>query len=152
MNTGRIISVIFGLLSVAAGFIAVFYFASHDGKEEPQQGVAGRRAEEFVGRWVNENPQTGGPEIVEIERRLNRLSVAAWGEEGREDNFWGEQFTHVSDSNDGLLEIKWDLEQKSIVQDIEVLEDGRLKIIQKTDFPEAVGKPTRDDTFFFKKG
>ena len=105
----------------------------------------------FVGLWTNENPDTDGITRVEIDRRLNTLSVHMWGKCHPADCDWGTQQTDVSDSDDGVLFITWTPGFSLTSQQVTALPDGRLRVVGHTRFTDNSGRPEYDSTHYFRR-
>lgn len=103
----------------------------------------------FVGRWANENPDTSGITRVEIDRRLNKLTVRMWGKCHPTDCDWGRQSTDVADSEDAVLSITWTKSFAVTTQQLTLLPDRRLRVSGHTRFTDTSGRPEYDSTHFF---
>ena len=117
----------------------------------PNSPPPAAKVDQFVGRWVNQNRNTDGITRVEIQRRLNTLSVHMWGKCHPTDCDWGTTTTDVSDSDDGILSITWLQSFKEEAQEISTLPDGRIQVVSHSHFIDNSGRPDYDSTHYFEK-
>lgn len=109
----------------------------------------GASAQDFSGVWLNQNRDTGGITRVEIDQRLNNLSIRMWGACHPTDCDWGTKTTDSSDGNDNDISITWTTNFSVIDQKLTVTRDGRLQVSGHTHFTDGTGRPDYDSTGYF---
>jgi hypothetical protein len=110
------------------------------------------RALAFVGDWRNVDPGTS--EITRVRIRTDsgrtRLFVAVWGSCEPTDCEWGELDLAIAEGADGVLALHWDPGFKTDDQILEVLEDGRLRLIGHVHYTDGSGRLDRDYVNYFR--
>jgi hypothetical protein len=116
-----------------------------------EQPPSGAKVSSFVGRWTNENPDSPGITKADFDNRLNRVIVRMWGSCHPTDCDWGTNFTSVKDSDDGVLNIKWDQSFAVSDQRIRLLPDKRLEVVSHVRFTDNSGRPDSESVDYFVK-
>lgn len=103
----------------------------------------------FVGRWRNEDPDTGGNTRVSIRVLGNAFVVHMWGACNPE-CYWGELQAPLADADDGVLALAWTHPHAQTTQQLQVLEDGRLRVMRHTRFTDGSGRQPYDSIEYFR--
>lgn len=93
----------------------------------------------FVGRWRNEDPETGSITRVSIRGLGNAFVVEMWGACIPE-CYWGEVQASRADADDGVLVLAWNPPFGRQTQELQVLQDGRLRVMTHTRFTDGAGR------------
>ena len=110
---------------------------------------AGSRVDEFVAHWKNENPDSGAITRVDIDARLNQLIVHMWGKCHPTDCDWGTQSVPLSDTDKGVVRVRWNADFRVTQQEIRPLADRRLEVVGHTHFTDKSGRPDFDRVNYF---
>jgi hypothetical protein len=156
--TGRIIAGVGGAVVLIVGLFGPRARPSPPGGEAVQPAGSSRTAEppgagadQFAGHWLNVNPHASGITRVEIERRLNTLSVHVWGACVPTDCDWGTETTDAAEADDGSLSVTWKESFKTTNQQIGLVPDGRLKVLSHTHFTDNSGRPDYNSAEYFAR-
>lgn len=106
-------------------------------------------AAQFIGSWRNEDANTGGITRTQIRRESNALFVHMWGACHPTDCDWDEISTSVSDADDRVLSLTWTFSFAVVTQQVNVLPDGRLRVIDHTHFTDNSGRSDYDTLYLF---
>jgi hypothetical protein len=110
---------------------------------------AGSKVDEFVGHWKNENPDSGAITRVEIDARVNQLIVHMWAKCYPTDCDWGTQSVPLSDTDKGVVQVRWNASFRVTQQEIRPLADKRLEVVGHTHFTDKSGRPDFDRVNYF---
>ncbi len=105
----------------------------------------------FVGRWRNEDPETDGITRVSIRESGNALVVHMWGACIPVECYWGELQTSLADADDGVLALVWNPTFAQRTQELQVLQDGRLRVKTHTRFTDGSGRQPYDSVHYFSR-
>lgn len=105
--------------------------------------------DEFLGNWLNEDPNTGGITRVDIRSDGSMLYLHMWGACTPTDCDWGEVSTPLSDANDPRLTVVWDQGFVIRSQIIDYLSDGRLRIESHSNYTDS--RPDQTNIYYFYK-
>ena len=114
-----------------------------------QAGFSSPASSPFVGRWQNEDPDTGGNTRVSIRVLGDAFVVHMWGACIPE-CYWGELQTSVADADDGVLALVWNPFFAQKTQELQVLQDGRLRIMTHVRFTDGSGRQPYDLIEYFR--
>jgi hypothetical protein len=104
----------------------------------------------FVGRWRNEDPETESITRVWIRGLGNVFVVQMWGACSPECD-WGEAQTPRADADDGVLVLVWTPPLGQKTQELQVLPDGRLRLMTHTQFTDGSGRQPYDSVDYFSR-
>ena len=104
----------------------------------------------FAGRWRNEDPETGSITRVSIRATGSAFVVHMWGACIPECD-WGEAQTSMADADDGVLLLGWKPSFAERTQEVQVLQDGRLKVMTHTRFTDGTGRQPYDSVDYFSR-
>jgi Viral BACON domain len=104
----------------------------------------------FVGRWRNADPETESITRVSIRGSGNAFVVHMWASCDPE-CYWGDAQTSRADADDGVLALAWDFFAGTIqrTQELQVVQDGRLRVISHTRFTD--GRQPYDSVDYFSR-
>ena len=104
----------------------------------------------FVGRWRNEDPETGANTRVSVRVSGDAFVVHMWGACIPE-CYWGEVQTSRADANDGVLVLAWNFTFAQKTHELQVLQDGRLRVMTHTRFTDGSGRQPYDSVDYFSR-
>ena len=102
----------------------------------------------FVGRWRNEDPGTGGITRVSIRVLGDAFVVHMWGACIPE-CYWGETQTSLADADNGVLVLAWNFTFAQKTQELQLFQDGRLRVLTHTLFTDGSGREPYDSVDYF---
>jgi hypothetical protein len=108
-------------------------------------------ADQFFGRWANEDPKTGGWTRIEIRADDADLYVQLWGSCQPTDCNAGEWPVPICDSDDRALRLQIDHGHAIRKMDLTLLSDHRMSVRTQTRFVDNSGRPDQDTTDTFVK-
>jgi len=100
----------------------------------------------FVGVWVNEDPNTGGNTKLEITQPGKQLSVHAWGACTPTDCDWG---TESGSINGDTATVMWDESFVLRNMKLTLIEPNRLYVETYSDYKDS--RPSRTSKEYFKR-
>jgi len=103
----------------------------------------------FVGRWRNEDPETEEITRVSIRVSDNAFVVHMWGACIPECD-WGEVQTSLAGADEGVLALTWNPSFAQTTQELQVLQDGRLRVMTHTRFTDGSGRQPYDRVDYFQ--
>jgi hypothetical protein len=115
-----------------------------------QPGVGAPFSSPFVGHWRNEDPETDSIPRAWIRVPGNAFVVHMWGVCSPECD-WGEVQTSLADADDGVLVLAWNHPLIPRTQELQVLQDGRLRVMTHTRFTDGSGRQPYDSVDYFSR-
>ncbi len=82
----------------------------------------------FLGKWVNEDPNTRGVTRLAVSSVDSCLVLEVWGKCHPHDCFWGKVVMRASEDHTDRLEATWNVAFKDELQTFALGEDGRLEV------------------------
>lgn len=113
--------------------------------------VSKASASDFVGHWINRDPNTRGITRVKIRAQGKNIYVHMWGRCHPYDCDWDEETTNISDALDGKIELKWNHGFAVRNQELYLLSESCLKLIGYTHFTDNSGRSDYDSVYYFIK-
>jgi len=110
---------------------------------------AGSKVNEFVGHWKNENPDSEAITKVDIDAQLNQLIVHMWAKCHPTDCDWGTQSLPLSDTDKGVVQVRWNAGRRVTQQEIRILPDRRLEVVGHTHYADESGRPDSNRVNYF---
>jgi hypothetical protein len=107
-----------------------------------------------IGQWTNEDTNTSGITRIIIHYERSSISVQTWGKCHPTDCYWNEYPDvkyAVSDVTKMTMFITWTFNFKISSLKLEVLMDGRLKILVHDHFIDNSGRGDSDFAYYFTK-
>lgn len=105
----------------------------------------------FLGYWINEDMNTRSITRVKIRSGPSgTVFVHMWGKCHPEDCDWGEQMANI-DETDRSLSIEWRRDYGVRTQKLDILPDGRLRVISHMRFTDNSGREDFTDEGYFLK-
>ncbi len=106
---------------------------------------------QFLGFWVNEDPNTSGITKGDITESGENLAVQLWGKCHPTDCDWGSVTTAKTDAGDCILELTWVQSFAERTQTIEFITDERIKVVTHTHFTDGSGRADYTKTEYLIK-
>lgn len=106
---------------------------------------------DFVGDWLNEDPDTAGITRIEITQNGNELGAHEWGACTPEDCDWGIEYTPLENEDDGILNLFWDQEFVERTQELEIIEPDRLRATTFSHYVDDSGRSDVTTVYYFTK-
>jgi hypothetical protein len=103
----------------------------------------------FAGFWRNEDPETESITRASIRVSGDALVVHMWAVCSPE-CYWGDAQTSLADANDGVLVLAWNPGFAERTQELQVLQDGRLRVMTHTRFTDGSGRQPYDLVDYFR--
>ncbi len=114
----------------------------------PQRGYT---AADFVGEWINEDPNTRGTTRLVISLSGNTLTVQGYGSCSPTDCVWDPFTAAASEANDGEFSTRWTLSWAIKDFNYKLLSDSRLQAYTFTDFIDDSGRSDSTSEEYFTK-
>jgi len=106
---------------------------------------------DFIGYWVNMNPETRGITRAEIQQRLDKLVVHMWGKCHPSDCDWGTAEAAAASARQGSIHLVWNQGFAISRQELRLLDVRRLEVITKTEFTDKSGRPNYESLEYFER-
>jgi len=104
----------------------------------------------FVGLWRNEDPETDSITRVSIRVPGDAFVVHMWGSCDPECD-WGQVQASLADADHGVLALAWTFPHAQRTQELQVLQDGRLRGMTHTRFTDGSGRQPYDSVDYFSR-
>jgi hypothetical protein len=105
---------------------------------------------DFIGYWVNMNPETGITR-AEIQQRLDKLVVHMWAKCHPSDCDWSTAETAAASAHQGSVHLVWNAGFAIRLQELRLLDDRRLEVITKTEITDKSGRPSYESFDYLER-
>ncbi|MBS3919499.1 MAG: zinc ribbon domain-containing protein [Deltaproteobacteria bacterium] len=137
------LAIVFGfILAGLAGSIILYNY-----HKTPQRADTST----FLGHWTNEDSNTRSITRVNIRSGPSgTVFIRMWGKCHPEDCDWGEKKVNV-DESERVISIEWRWGFGVQAQQLDILPDGRLRVLSNMRFTDNSGRQDYDSTDYFVK-
>lgn len=105
----------------------------------------------FLGNWLNEDPQTPGITRIEIQLDALEISVREWGSCTPDDCDWGIKYSHAQEAYDGIIDVFWDPGFVERTQALELVGPNRLMATTFSHYIDGSGRPDSTMVYYFNR-